>query len=173
MLNEPIVQQIRKAVHFQRTSSAIADGGAPPRDLLKDRRGASAVEFALLLPPLVALFIGVVDYGALTYQQMEVSAAAHAGADYAYHNGFNASAIGTAVTSATSLTVSASPAPAQETACVTNGAIVATNGSSCPSGGSPGTYVTVNAQATFTPIVAWASFAFPSTISAQAMVRIR
>ena len=135
--------------------------------------GSSGVEFALLLPVLSILLMGTFDYGALAYDRMQVSAAAHAGADYAFHAGvFNAGNITSAVVGATTLTVSATPAPQSITACVTGGALVVTAGSTCPSGGTPGTYVVVNAQASFSPLVSWASFALPSTITAQATVRI-
>jgi Flp pilus assembly protein TadG len=139
---------------------------------IADRGGAASVEFALLLPLLVTLVVGIIDYAQLAYQSMEVAAAAQAGADYALHNGYNASGIQGAVTAATGLTVTATPAPQLATACVSGGAIVATAASTCASGGAPGSYVTVAAQATFTPILAWASFGMPSTLSAQAMVRI-
>jgi Flp pilus assembly protein TadG len=142
-------------------------------ELADDRRGAAILEFALMLPVIVALLVGMVDYGALAYQTMQVSAAAHAGAEYVLHYGWNATAVQTAVTSATSLTVTASPAPQLQTACVTGGAVVVTAGTSCPSGAAAGSYVLVSAQASFSPIIAWSSFAMPSTIAARAMIRIQ
>jgi Flp pilus assembly protein TadG len=143
------------------------------RQALADRTGAVGLEFALLLPAMVLLLMGMFDYGSLSYQTMEVTAAAHAGADYALHNGWNATAVQTAVTSATGLSVTASPAPALSKACVTNNALVVTTGTTCPSGGAPGNYAIVNAQAPFTPLVSWSAFVMPSTISAQAAVRLQ
>jgi Flp pilus assembly protein TadG len=139
---------------------------------IADRAGSASVEFALLLPLLSTLVVGMIDYTQLAYQSMEVGAAAHAGADYALHSGFSSSGIAGAVTAATGLAISASPAPLLSTACVTGGAIVTTVASTCPSGGAPGSYVSVAARASFTPFLAWASFGMPSTLSAQAMVRI-
>jgi len=49
--------------------------GMPFGRCLADRCGAAGVEFALLLPVLVTLLIGMFDYGALAYQTMQVSAA--------------------------------------------------------------------------------------------------
>ena len=141
--------------------------------IVADRRGAAILEFALILPVVVALLVGMIDYGMLAYQTMEVSAAAHAGAEYALHYGWNTTGIQSAVTSATTLTVSANPAPQLKTACVTAGAVVVTAGTTCSSGAAAGSYVQVNAQATFTPIITWSSFAMPSTIAAQAMIRIQ
>ncbi len=138
------------------------------------RSGAAGVEFALLLPVLVLLLMGMFDYGALAYQTMQVSAAAHAGADYALHSGWNLTAVQSAVTNATPLaSVSATPAPTLSLGCITSGALVVTTGTSCPSGGTPGHFVIVNAQAPFSPLVAWSALALPSTITAKAVVRIQ
>ena len=142
--------------------------------LTKARSGAAGVEFALLLPVLVLLLMGMFDYGALAFQTMQVAAAAHAGADYALHNGWNLTAVQNAVTGATTLpSVSATPTPALSKGCITSGALVITTGSTCPSGGTPGSFAVVNAQAPFSPLVAWSALALPSTITAQAVVRIQ
>ena len=141
--------------------------------LAGDRRGVAGVEFALALPVLMLLLVGMFDYGTLAFQTMEITAAAHAGADYAMHNGWNASAIQTAVTSATSLSVTASPAPQLSNGCLSGNTVVFTTGSSCSSGGTPGSYVIVNAQTPFTPLVAWSGLTLPTTLSAQAVVRIQ
>lgn len=140
---------------------------------LADRDGAAGVEFALLLPMLVVLLIGTVDLGGLAYQSMQVSAAAHAGAQYAIRNGWSATAVADAVTNATSLPVTASPAPQLVKACVSGGAVVVTSSSTCSGGAAAGSYIQVNAQAAITPIIVWSSFAMPSSVSAQAMVRIQ
>lgn len=46
----------------------------------KDRRGAAAIEFAIVAPVLFALLFGVFEIGRLMYQQSLVAAAAAAGA---------------------------------------------------------------------------------------------
>ena len=142
--------------------------------LARARSGAAGVEFALLLPALVLLLMGMFDYGALAFQTMQLSAAAHAGADYALRNGWNLTAVQNAVTNATTLaSVSATPTPALSQGCITSGALVITTGSSCPSGGTPGSYAVINAQAPFSPLIAWSALALPTTITAQAVVRIQ
>ena len=141
--------------------------------LVDDRRGVAGVEFALALPILVLLLVGMFDYGTLAFQTMEVSTAAHAGADYAMHKGWNASAIQAAVTSATGLPVTASPAPQLSNGCLSGNTVVFTTGSTCTSGGTPGSYVIVNAQTPFSPLVAWSGLPLPTTLSAQAVVRIQ
>jgi hypothetical protein len=117
--------------------------------------------------------MGTFDYGALAYQTMQVAAAAHAGADYALRNGWDLAGVQNAVAGATSLTVSASPAPALSKGCISNNALVITTSSTCPSGGVSGSYVVVNARSPFSPLLAWSPLSFPSTITARAVIRIQ
>lgn len=142
---------------------------------LADKSGAAGVEFALMAPALTLFLIGIVDVGSLAYQKSEVSAAAVAGAQYAIRNGGDLTNIASAVTSATPLTVSATPAPQQIYACVSDGAltVVAGANSTCAGGGTPGTYIQVSAQATYKPIVNWDTLSMPGTLSATSMVRIQ
>jgi Flp pilus assembly protein TadG len=160
------------AIKLARTRYQVPPGAAVIGRFLADRGGSPAVEFGLLAPVLMVLLFGTIDLGALTYQSMQVAAAAHAGADYAMHSGWSSSGIQTAVTSATPFTVTASPAPTLTLGCITSGALVVANNATCPSGQPAGNYVTVSAQAAFTPIIAWSAFGLPSTLSAQATVRV-
>jgi Flp pilus assembly protein TadG len=51
--------------------------------LRHDRRGAAAVEFALMTPFLLGLLVPIADLGAYVYNSMELQLAAQAGAEYA------------------------------------------------------------------------------------------
>ncbi|RAK60712.1 hypothetical protein DJ021_13285 [Phenylobacterium hankyongense] len=150
----------------------IADAARLPAALQRDRRGAAAVELALLLPVLALTLAGTIDVSRLIAQSLQVKAAAQAGADYAQRRGWDAAAISAAVASATPLSVAASPAPRVTTACVSGLSIVATTGTSCSGGGAPGTFVTVAAQAPFKALAPWPGFVVPATVSAQAVVRV-
>lgn len=55
------------------------------------RRGAAAAELALLLPPLLSVVLGCVDFGRFAYTYISVTNAARAGASYAIMNNFSAS----------------------------------------------------------------------------------
>lgn len=146
-------------------------------DLHRRESGASAVEFALILPILVALLIGTIDLGRMAWTKMELQTAARAGAAYALVNAtktFDAAKVATAVTSATDLTVTLPAQPSKSYGCPTgvDGAsgitTVANNTTPCPlNSTTPGTYVTVQASTTYTPI-----WMVPVTISATAKVRI-
>jgi Flp pilus assembly pilin Flp len=167
------------------------------RRALADRRGAAALEFALAMPFVTVLLIGAFDYGNLAYTMMEVRQAAHSGAFYAYNavvtsGACSTSGMKTAEQSATSLgaAISTSP-PAGSTgllaatlpSCSFSGCpntsspagIVASGGSNCTAGAgdAPGTYAVAYASTSFSPILPWAALAFPSTLSAVAVIRYK
>ncbi len=144
------------------------------RRLLRQRGGNAAIEMSLMAAPLVLLAIGTADYGYAIYDQMEVQNAAQAGAEYARKHGFSASGITSAVTAATPLTVSATPAPAESCGCPSGTSLTpATCGTSCASGLTAGTYVTVSAQATYTTLVPYPGIANSFTLAAASTVRIK
>lgn len=143
--------------------------------LLVAEDGVSAIEFALVVSILCVLVLGILDFGVGFWEQMQVGSAAVAGADYAVKNGYDSSAIQTAVTSATGLSaIEASPAPSQSCGCpdATAGIISATCGASCSGGGTAGKYVTVNARVSYTTIFGWPGIPQPMTLTASTMVRI-
>jgi Flp pilus assembly protein TadG len=53
------------------------------RRLRGDRRGAAAVEFAMITPFLLGLLVPMADIGAYVYNSMQLQLAAQAGAEYA------------------------------------------------------------------------------------------
>src|SRR5262245_5454671 len=105
--------------------------------------GNSAVEFGLAMPILMGLLVPVADLGIAFAEQIQVTQAAQAGAQYALLHGYDSTAITSAVTNGTTLSgVSASPAPTQSCGCPTGTAITsATCGSACANGESAGSYV--------------------------------
>ena len=56
-------------------------GGRRPADALRDERGASAIEFALLAPALVLACMATVDLGVAITQQMTIDHSLRAGAE--------------------------------------------------------------------------------------------
>ena len=139
------------------------------------RRGVSSVEFAVAAPLLITILTLLVDFGIGFYQKMEVEDAAQAGAHYALLHGWSSTSIENAVTNATTLSgVSASPAPSQACGCPSGSAITAADcTATCASGKSAGTYVTVIAQATYTPLFTYPLFGSSVTLTAQSVVRIQ
>jgi len=140
---------------------------------LRNCSGVSSVEFAVALPVLVTLLTVLVDFGIGFYEKMEVEDAAQAGTHYALLHGWDSSAIQDAVTNATKLSVSASPSPTKTCGCPSGSAVTAaTCGAVCAGGLSAGTYVTVNAQASYTPLITSPLLGSSVTLKAQSVVRI-
>ncbi len=100
--------------------------------------------------------------------------AAQAGAQYALLKGWNSTAIQNAVTRATPLSsITASPAPTQSCGCPNGTTVTAAGcGTPCPGGATPGTYVTVNARASYSPLINYPVLGSSVTLTAQSIVRI-
>ncbi|HWY14624.1 MAG TPA: TadE/TadG family type IV pilus assembly protein [Rhizomicrobium sp.] len=149
-------------------------------NVLRDNRGSPAIEFGLLAPILMLLLLGVVDFGRAYWDQVQVTAAAQAGAGYAVKSGFDATSIANAVTSGGPAAIQASPAPTESCGCpnATSG-ITSASGTPpnctgiCASGGSPGTYVTVNSQVSFTTLFPWPGLPRPTPLTSTTTVRIQ
>lgn len=142
---------------------------------LRNRSGASAAEFVLVLPIMTLLLFGGVDVGGLAWAKIQVGAAARAGASYALTNGFNETGITNAVTNATGLTVTAgTPRPIFGCPDEAEGIVEVDDDSvPCPDSGElPGDYVTVDASADYSPIFGWPGLENPVPLSARTWVRI-
>lgn len=73
--------------------------------LAASRRGAAAVEFALLAPVVVVFLIGLANYGMAQFQKMEMESAARAGAQMALKDRTATTTIENAAINATNLTL--------------------------------------------------------------------
>lgn len=116
-----------------------------------------------------------IDLGFGFYRSMQVQNAAQAGAAYAITHGFDATAIGTAISSATTFSsIQASPQPIRFCGCAaSSGITTATCGSPCADGSQAGTYITVSAQAAYTTILAYPMLPDSYTLASQSTVRIQ
>jgi len=143
--------------------------------LARAERGNAAIEFALAAPILLGLLVPVADLGIAFSQQIQVQQAAQAGAQYALLHGWSSSAITNAVTAATNLPgVSAAPAPSQSCGCPTGTTIsAAACASACANGETAGTYVFVNAQSAYTPVLPYSVLGSGVTLTAQSTVRVQ
>ena len=142
--------------------------------LLDAREGNAVVEFSIAAPVLTVILVPLIDIGMAVYQKMQVQDAAQAGAQYAMAHGWNSSSIQNAVTSATALAVSATPAPSKTCGCPDGSSVsAATCGSTCSDGKTAGVYVTVGAQVTYTPLLPYPTMGNSLTLSAQTTARIQ
>jgi Flp pilus assembly protein TadG len=150
-------------------------------------RGNIAIEFAIALPVLATLVLGIADYGMLMYTSASLTGATRAGAEYAeaYWNNPSVSNAATAtqqqVCSALGLTLAGgscapvTPSVSTSCTCADNTSVTPCPPTSnpCASKTNPGVllYVTVTATEGFSPMFSLASFAFPSSVTATTVVR--
>jgi Flp pilus assembly protein TadG len=166
--------------------------GAALARLRSDNRAVALIEFAVVMPILVILLLPLVDLGMGFYAKTQVMTAAEAGAQYAFVHGWSGTSttsqtsILSAVSSATSLSgVQASPVPVLACGCADGTTITYSSpgGSfspsscsamtACASSQKPGAYVTVSAQASYTPLFTYLIFSGSTTLSATSIVRIQ
>jgi Flp pilus assembly protein TadG len=137
-------------------------------------RGVAAIEFSIVAPLLIFMLVGTIDAGTAIYRKMQVQNAVHAGTQYAMINGFNASGITTAITSASNMAVNSSPAPQQFCGCPSMSGVASIGCSStCPGGSSPGTYVTISAQAYYNTLFRYPLVTDQLSFNTQVTVRIQ
>jgi len=124
---------------------------------------------------LCFLLVGLTDFGMAYWEKIQVGNAARAGAQYAMVHGWNPPAISTSVTRATGLiSIAATPAPTQACGCpsASSGIIATSCGSSCTGGGAAGTYVTVNASASYSTLLPYPGIANTFALTATNTLRI-
>jgi Flp pilus assembly protein TadG len=142
--------------------------------------GSALVEFTIFAPLLVMISIYMMDFGLLIWRKIEVHHAAQAGAHYALVHNYDSASIQSAVTNATTFTISASPAPIKFYGCPSSSSPYSltsvVQNSACSDGSVAGTYVTVSAQST-APYKSFVSYGLVSSswgnLTAQATVRIQ
>ena len=139
-------------------------------DILRDARGNMALEFALLLPAILILLGGIIEFGSAMYASSALESAARAGAHYAFEKGLDKPGIEQAVKGASTyppqkLTVSSSMF------CECAGAGVACN-SECTGGYAPFKFVTVNVTAPNDPWFPVIEKLAPLKFSGSAVVQV-
>lgn len=142
------------------------------RKLGKADRGSSLVEVALVVPFLLLLLLGVVDFGRAFYLSMEVAGAAQAGAEYGSQNPVDTSGIQNAVTTdapdVPSLTVAT---PTYGCEC-SDGSSYSASCSTAPSCTNNMVYrVNVTVSATYKPWFPWPGIPSSMQISNSASMR--
>jgi Flp pilus assembly protein TadG len=132
------------------------------------RRGASAVEFCIILPLLVLLVLACVDFGRFAYSFIAVNNAARAGAEYGVMNPYIASD----GSSSSAWLAAVEQAARDEMAGQTgySSTDLSTVISSAPEAGGF-RYVRVEARYPFRPLVRWPGV--PGTFTMKRAVRMR
>ena len=136
------------------------------------RSGFATVEFALVLPLMLFLVAGVVDFTMLMRTAIAVADAARAGAAFGSLNASNAGNISgiQAAALAAAPDVTGLSATAAKTCQCSNGTVVNCSGGSCASGGVR-VYVQVTAQAVATALFGYPHLPYSGAIVATTTMR--
>ena len=137
--------------------------------------GTAAIEFAICVPIIFTLLVGLVEVGFSMYQSMQVFNSVEAGAVYAAKNGWDANGIAAAVTNATGTPgISASPAPVKFCGCpAATGVATAVCTATCANGNTPGEYVGISAALLRQSIIPYAGLGLPTSLTAQSIIRLK
>ncbi len=143
---------------------------------LRSRRGAVAVELALLSPVIMLMIVGAIDYGGALFERMRLESAARAGAQYALQNPGaldNTAAIEQAVRDASSLVdpLSVSVVPSVFCECPDGTAVAC--GGTCGGGALLRTFVAVTVTENFSPMFSYPGIASPITLTGRATIRVQ
>ena len=151
------------------------------RVLCKADHGAALVELALLVPFLLLLFIGAIDFGRAYYVGLQVANAAHAGAEYAsYSQSASTANIRAAAQAAAPDVGLATPTVSYSCECSDGSSVVSSSNCSAapPACGANGTrsgtpvyMAKVTTSATYTPLMPWPGI--PSTITFTKTAAVR
>jgi len=134
-------------------------------------RGASLVEFGLMLPFLSLLLMGMIDYGRAFYINVEVSNAAYTGALYGTQNHTDTTGMQNAATGdASDITgMSATATYGCECSDGTNAVASCTSQPACAV--NVVNYVQVTTSATYKPMFPWPGI--PTSIAMQGSAKLR
>lgn len=115
--------------------------------------GGALVEMALMMPVLIAMLIGTAEFGTAMYTAIEVSNAATAGVQYgameASHSGQTTDIQNFAISDAPNITLAT---PVVSHSCICSDGSASTCLATDCSGSHPETILTVETQATFSPV---------------------
>ena len=138
--------------------------------IVEQESGSTMIELAVVLPVILVMLLGVLNYGLVLAQNIAVADSARAGAEYAtgFGNGTNVQQM-QAVATATAGNVPNYKVTAVNVCnCSPGGAAVSCT-SSCSGYGQPATYAQVTATATL-PLVFGSSASIP--VKSVAIVRV-
>lgn len=135
--------------------------------------GNVAIEFALLLPLVLVLLAGLIEFGVVTYDRASIESAARAGAQFAFSGGYNASKVDAAVRSASAVTLAPSDTVASNVFCECTDDTPITCGDTCLNGGPNRRFIKVSVTKAHQAWLPFIDSLVPSKVSASATIRMQ
>lgn len=139
----------------------------------RDQRGVTAIEFAVIAPVMIGLFISIADFGLGLYTQVQLANAAQSGAAYAMQKGYNSDTMKTVAQASTRLT-GVSVATSQFCGCPSSTGVTVTScTASCGDGLTAGTFAQVTASKTYSTLLSYPGIPSSISMSETATARIQ
>jgi Flp pilus assembly protein TadG len=135
--------------------------------IARSKGGAAAVEFALIVPVVLAALTGIVNYGLAMYNKMELVSAARAGAQQAIIDRTDTTAIKNAVVNSTNAGVTTSDVTTTESYLCADGTVVTLSTDTCVNNDPKQFYMTVTVNQNFTLLL------LGTTVSLSGSVKVR
>ena len=155
---------------------SLSTGGSfPPfRHCLREPSGIAAIEFAVVAPLLVMMFICLTDLGLGIYTNMQVDSAAQYGAQYALTSGYDPDAITSAVKDSSEIS-GLDVAPSTFCGCPGANGVVAlpTCNAKCNDGFAAGTFVRVSVSHAYATLLPYPGLPSSFALNAQSTVRLK
>jgi len=134
--------------------------------LWRATEGLGAVELGFIAPVLLAILLGILDFGMAFWQQMEISNAADAGAQWGMANAYDSTSIRTVAQSATNLSTVAVD-PSNPCGCASNTGVAGGYGNppsctTCPDGTAAQAYIVVNTHICYSTLFQWPGLTYCS-----------
>lgn len=144
--------------------------------MTRSQEGAALIEFALVLPMLVLLLIGIIETGRYMAFGVRLSNAAHAGAQFGAQNYAtmkDAAGIQSAACNDSGFSCAGTPAPkhtaSPDTMIIASTPMCTSKASTCPDGDQ---YIQVSTSATFHSLLRYPIFGNSISMSAQATQQV-
>lgn len=135
--------------------------------LTSSRRGAAAVEFALLVPVILAGLTGVANYGLAMYNKMELVSAARSGAQMAIRDREDTTSIKEAVVDSTNLNITTADVTTSETCLCAVDGLPATCGVQCSDNEPTQYFMTVTVNQNFTLLILGTNIALSGSVKVR------
>ena len=141
------------------------------QSLRRDRRGVTAVEFAIIVPVMIGMCISIVDFGLGLYTQVQVADAAQSGAAYAMQKGYNAAGMTYAAQTSTRLT-GLTVATSTFCGCPSDSGVTTTScTASCGDGLTAGTFAQVSVSKAYSTLLSYPGIPTTLNLSETAVAR--
>jgi hypothetical protein len=139
--------------------------------LARDRSGNTLVELAVVSPFIVAITLGVIDFGRGAQTSMSLRSAARVGAEYVSRTG-DLDKVPAIVADAANLDT-ATLVVTPNMFCECDGGAGATCGSYCPDGTIARRFISITAAQTFSTLVPYPMVPNPMHLSGRAILRVQ